>query len=251
MAGSGHNSPRVNTTPTSRSGSASPSPPTFPPSRRRRRWGCRLPLEQDEETPIGPSLTVRARRVAHGTRPSTPCAFPTPPDVPEVPYESTAFFITSSPSSATQEGGVGRGREGSKQFLFFGDVGPDSVSGLDWNRRVWGEAAALLSQGVLDTVFIECSYPVRLASHRVVVVEKGKLTGQTGRRRGRRRCCTDTSRPPSCSRNSPSSHPCVPRRNRPGSQTVKRRSSVDSKAFRVRPVPSRTRWRLMSGRKSS
>lgn len=38
----------------------------------------------------------------------------------------------------------------------------DSVSGTDLNRRVWAAAAQKIVDGTLDTVFIECSYPVRL-----------------------------------------------------------------------------------------
>ncbi|KZT74247.1 hypothetical protein DAEQUDRAFT_748575 [Daedalea quercina L-15889] len=59
-------------------------------------------------------------------------------------YHSSAFFVSDDSS----------GRE----FLFFGDVEPDSVATEPHNRNVWRAAASKIPN-TLDTVFIECSYP--------------------------------------------------------------------------------------------
>ena len=63
-------------------------------------------------------------------------------DVNEV-YDSTAFFI----------------RNGSfdKEFLFFGDVEPDTLSSSPRTLAVW-HAAAPLIPARLDTIFLECSW---------------------------------------------------------------------------------------------
>jgi len=58
-------------------------------------------------------------------------------------YETSAFFIKS---------------KGGKEFCFFGDVEPDSISLTPRNRRVWSEVASRFASGILNTVFIECSY---------------------------------------------------------------------------------------------
>eukprot|EP01087_Luapelamoeba_hula_P011186 TRINITY_DN300_c0_g1_i1.p1 TRINITY_DN300_c0_g1~~TRINITY_DN300_c0_g1_i1.p1 ORF type:complete len:398 (+),score=49.72 TRINITY_DN300_c0_g1_i1:111-1304(+) len=61
-----------------------------------------------------------------------------------VPYNSSAFFI-SLPNNKT--------------FLYWGDVGPDSVQTyLPRNYLVWQRAAPLIVAKKLDTIFIECSY---------------------------------------------------------------------------------------------
>ncbi|KAI0048231.1 hypothetical protein FA95DRAFT_1107241 [Auriscalpium vulgare] len=59
-------------------------------------------------------------------------------------YRSSAFFIRHNPSS--------------NEFLFFGDVEPDSVSGSPATLGVW-QAAAQLIPDTLTTIFIECSWP--------------------------------------------------------------------------------------------
>jgi len=45
-----------------------------------------------------------------------------------------------------------------QQFLFFGDVEPDSISGKDTSREVWRAAAPLIADGLLNTIFLECSW---------------------------------------------------------------------------------------------
>lgn len=60
-------------------------------------------------------------------------------------YGSTAFFIKHDPSG--------------KEFLFFGDVEPDLISAAPRNIEVW-QAAAPKVPHILDTIFIECSYPL-------------------------------------------------------------------------------------------
>ena len=59
-------------------------------------------------------------------------------------YASTAFFIRHEPSL--------------REFLFFGDVEPDSVAEKPLNINVWRAAAAKFPES-LSTIFIECSYP--------------------------------------------------------------------------------------------
>jgi len=61
-------------------------------------------------------------------------------------YDSTVFFIQA---------------ESGAQFLFFGDVAPDSLSRRPGNRAVWRKAAASIAAGNLSTIFIECSFPSR------------------------------------------------------------------------------------------
>lgn len=64
-------------------------------------------------------------------------------------YESSAFFIENEVTG--------------RSFLIFGDVEPDSVSGESWNRKIWEETARRIRGGVLNTIFLECSYSVSLA----------------------------------------------------------------------------------------
>ncbi|KAI0057120.1 hypothetical protein BV25DRAFT_1863869 [Artomyces pyxidatus] len=59
-------------------------------------------------------------------------------------YESAAFFVRYDPTG--------------RQFLFFGDVEPDSIAPQPRTRDVWRAAAAMVPH-TLDTVFIECSWP--------------------------------------------------------------------------------------------
>ena len=66
----------------------------------------------------------------------------------EATYHSSAFFIKhSEPEQGT-----------TREFLFFGDVEPDSVATEPLNRDVWRVAAPMIPD-TLDTIFIECSYP--------------------------------------------------------------------------------------------
>ncbi|KAG8779863.1 3',5'-cyclic-nucleotide phosphodiesterase pde1 [Serendipita sp. 407] len=66
-------------------------------------------------------------------------------------YTSTAFFIRHNTTE--------------KQFLFFGDVEPDSLATSPLTKDVWRVAASLINstlpdgQRQLDSIFIECSWP--------------------------------------------------------------------------------------------
>lgn len=60
------------------------------------------------------------------------------------PYESCAFFIRHNPSE--------------REFLFFGDVEPDSLASEPKTIHVWRAAAPKIPH-ILDTIFIECSWP--------------------------------------------------------------------------------------------
>lgn len=60
-------------------------------------------------------------------------------------YDSTAFFVRHDTTN--------------KEFLFFGDVQPDSLSPEPRNLAVWGAAAPKIPHD-LNTIFIECSYPL-------------------------------------------------------------------------------------------
>ncbi|KAI4193494.1 MAG: hypothetical protein LQ348_002856 [Seirophora lacunosa] len=59
-------------------------------------------------------------------------------------YDSAAYFL--------------RDEQTGKEVLIFGDVEPDSVSLNPRTARVWQDAAAKLSAGLLTGIFIECSY---------------------------------------------------------------------------------------------
>ncbi|TFK42791.1 cAMP phosphodiesterases class-II-domain-containing protein [Crucibulum laeve] len=59
-------------------------------------------------------------------------------------YESAAFFIRHDPTS--------------REFLFFGDVEPDSISAKPQSINVWRAAAPKIPD-TLSTIFIECSWP--------------------------------------------------------------------------------------------
>jgi cAMP phosphodiesterases class-II len=59
-------------------------------------------------------------------------------------YPSLAYFI--------------RHKVTGREFLFFGDVEPDSISGKGTTRAVWRAAAPLIASGSLNTIFLECSW---------------------------------------------------------------------------------------------
>jgi 3',5'-cyclic-nucleotide phosphodiesterase len=59
-------------------------------------------------------------------------------------YESSAFFIRHDPSG--------------QEFLFFGDVSPDSLASKPQTIAVW-RAAAPKIPSTLSAIFIECSWP--------------------------------------------------------------------------------------------
>ncbi|KAL9594413.1 MAG: hypothetical protein Q9219_007050 [cf. Caloplaca sp. 3 TL-2023] len=67
------------------------------------------------------------------------------PQAPEKKaYDSAAYFL--------------RDEQTGKEVLIFGDVEPDSVSLNPRTTRVWQDAAAKLSAGLLTGILIECSY---------------------------------------------------------------------------------------------
>ena len=59
-------------------------------------------------------------------------------------YDSAAFFVRHDPSA--------------REFLFFGDVEPDSIAETPQNINIW-QAAAPRIPDQLSAIFIECSYP--------------------------------------------------------------------------------------------
>ena len=59
-------------------------------------------------------------------------------------YESSAFFIRHDPTG--------------QEFLFFGDVSPDTLASKPHNIAVW-RAAAPKIPSTLSAIFIECSWP--------------------------------------------------------------------------------------------
>ncbi|KZT26354.1 cyclic-AMP phosphodiesterase [Neolentinus lepideus HHB14362 ss-1] len=59
-------------------------------------------------------------------------------------YDSTAYFIRHTTLN--------------REFLFFGDVEPDSLARLPRNKHVWERAASKVGK-TLDSIFIECSWP--------------------------------------------------------------------------------------------
>ncbi len=77
-------------------------------------------------------ISVRMMPISHGQR------------APGHTYPCTAYFVRHDPSS--------------REFLFFGDVEPDSVSLEPQNREIWRAAAPKIPD-TLSAVFIECSYP--------------------------------------------------------------------------------------------
>jgi len=95
--------------------------------------------------PIGTKLSVFAMPVSHGTCQSSHA------HAPSGTYTSSAFFIQNTVTY--------------KQFLFFGDVEPDSLALNPSTKDVWRVAASLITSvlpsgtRVLDSIFIECSWP--------------------------------------------------------------------------------------------
>jgi cAMP phosphodiesterase len=89
---------------------------------------CSIPL------PLSEHLSLEAYPLSHGSISK------------HEHYESTAFFITDLISQ--------------KVLLFFGDVEADSISKTSLNRNIWERTARLIVEEKLDTIFLECSYPV-------------------------------------------------------------------------------------------
>lgn len=93
-------------------------------------------------TPIRPDISVKAFPLNHGGD-------------AHAPYESTAYFVRHDLTGI--------------EFLFFGDVEPDSLAATPQSIHVWREAATKMitgnpadsdsQTGTLRAVFIECSWP--------------------------------------------------------------------------------------------
>lgn len=62
-----------------------------------------------------------------------------------IPYPCTAFFVRHDSTN--------------HEFLFFGDVEPDSVSSEPKNLDIWRVAAPRIPE-TLSAIFIECSWPL-------------------------------------------------------------------------------------------
>ena len=93
--------------------------------------------------PLNPQLSVLAVPISHGTILGT-----------SKTYNSSAFFIRHN---ATH-----------RQFLFFGDVEPDTVALRPSTRSVWALAASLIVSSptqLLSTIFLECSYEQTRPDH--------------------------------------------------------------------------------------
>ena len=94
-------------------------------------------------TPLNPQLSVLSVPVSHGTILGT-----------NKTYNSSAFFIRHN---ATH-----------RQFLFFGDVEPDTIALRPRTRSVWALAASLVVSSpnqLLSTIFLECSYEQSRPDH--------------------------------------------------------------------------------------
>ncbi|KAH9951499.1 cAMP phosphodiesterases class-II-domain-containing protein [Amylocystis lapponica] len=90
------------------------------------------PLSTDEYATISDNVSVRMMPLSHGHNDTLGT------------YKCAAFFIRHDPSN--------------REFLFFGDVEPDSIAVSPKNRDVWNAAAPKIP-GSLDAIFIECSWP--------------------------------------------------------------------------------------------
>ncbi|GAA5929667.1 3',5'-cyclic-nucleotide phosphodiesterase PDE1 [Sporobolomyces koalae] len=88
---------------------------------------------------LSKQLTMTALPISHGTDPSK-----SSPES-EAAYLSTAFFV--------------RNEESGSEFLFFGDVEPDSISCHPRCLPVWEAAASKIVDEKLGVIFLECSYP--------------------------------------------------------------------------------------------
>ncbi|KAG8836341.1 3',5'-cyclic-nucleotide phosphodiesterase pde1 [Serendipita sp. 399] len=95
--------------------------------------------------PINSVVSVLAMPISHGQCRTNHS------HAPAGTYTSTAFFIRHNTTH--------------KQFLFFGDVEPDSLATSPLTKEVWDVAATFVNtilqggQKQLDSIFIECSWP--------------------------------------------------------------------------------------------
>lgn len=86
----------------------------------------------DQYRSVSEDISVRAMPISHGQNNTSGV------------YDSAAFFVRHDPSAL--------------EFLFFGDVEPDSLSPSPRTINVWRAAAAKVPL-TLSTIFIECSWP--------------------------------------------------------------------------------------------
>ncbi|KAF8502454.1 cyclic-AMP phosphodiesterase [Gautieria morchelliformis] len=91
-------------------------------------------LQEDQYQQMCPDVSVRMMPLTHGG------SFTDPKE----PYESSAFFVRHDVTK--------------RQFLFFGDVEPDSLSVKPQTIAVWRAAAPLVPEQ-LSAIFLECSWP--------------------------------------------------------------------------------------------
>ncbi|KAM0787289.1 hypothetical protein ACM66B_006522 [Microbotryomycetes sp. NB124-2] len=105
----------------------------------------------DKPRDLSPGLSFTAFPVSHGMDPSMFYASKRQQQqtngVHSETYDSTAFFVKESVTGQENE------------FLFFGDVEPDSISKRPLTRHVWQAAAPKIVDKKLSTIFLECSYP--------------------------------------------------------------------------------------------
>ncbi|KAI0747859.1 cAMP phosphodiesterases class-II-domain-containing protein [Daedaleopsis nitida] len=90
------------------------------------------PLSPDAAyTNVARDISVRMMPISHG-------------QLDDGPYPCTAYFVRHDAQN--------------REFLFFGDVEPDTVSPDPQNREVWRAAAPKIPD-TLSAIFIECSWP--------------------------------------------------------------------------------------------
>ncbi|KAG8956719.1 3',5'-cyclic-nucleotide phosphodiesterase pde1 [Tulasnella sp. 424] len=103
-----------------------PAPPFF--------YRYRPVAPSEKYLQIAPSISARTFPISHGSNDQSP----------DGTYESSAWFVRNDQSS--------------QEFLFFGDVEPDSISLLPRTRAVWKHAARRIRRKQLHTIFLECSW---------------------------------------------------------------------------------------------
>lgn len=103
-----------------------PAPPFF--------YRYRPVAPSEKYLQIAPSISARTFPISHGSNDQSP----------DGTYESSAWFVRDDQSS--------------QEFLFFGDVEPDSISLLPRTRAVWKHAARRIRRKQLHTIFLECSW---------------------------------------------------------------------------------------------
>ncbi|KAG8863742.1 3',5'-cyclic-nucleotide phosphodiesterase pde1 [Tulasnella sp. 330] len=89
---------------------------------------------QGAYTIVAPDISTRAMPITHGV-----CSHNS-----DNAYESSAWFVRNDKTGS--------------EFLYFGDVEPDSISNKPRTHSVWKAAAAKILSGKLNTIFLECSW---------------------------------------------------------------------------------------------